>query len=114
MNFEKSSEENGKPDFKFEVMTPLGFVVRTSLTYWQTLLGKHPDLQGYEVMLVPTLQTPDCIYRSKTDERVFLFYKTVKVKRWLVIVVKRLNGDGFVVTSYQTSAIKKGLLEWSK
>lgn len=114
MNFQQPSGDGQESDLKFEVMTPLGFAVRTSQEYWQILLGKHPDLRRYEAMLLPTLQSPDCIYRSKTDEQVFLFYKTIKTKRWLVIVAKRLNGDGFIVTSYQTGAIKKGTLEWSK
>jgi len=30
---------------KFEVVTPLGFTVRTSEGYWQRLMGKHPDLE---------------------------------------------------------------------
>jgi len=29
---------------KFEIVTPLGFTVRTSEGYWQRLMGKHPDL----------------------------------------------------------------------
>jgi hypothetical protein len=108
-----SFSDSSKPDSKFEVMTPVGFVVRTSQKYWQKLLVKHPDLQQYEEILPSILKAPDCIYRSKSDDHIFLLYKTIKLKRWLVIVVKRLNGDGFIVTCYQTSAIKKGILEWS-
>ncbi len=114
MTYQPPSEDDNERELKFEVMTRLGFVVRTSPDYWQVLLGKHPDLRQYEAMLVPTLQSPDYIYGSKTDRKVFLFYKMIKVQRWLVIVVKRLNGDGFIVTSYQTGAIKKGRLEWPK
>ena len=29
---------------KFEVKTPLGFVLRATEEYWQKLLVKHPDL----------------------------------------------------------------------
>jgi len=33
---------------KFEIQTPLGFTVRTSASYWQRLMIKHPDLEGLE------------------------------------------------------------------
>ncbi|GAB4208441.1 MAG: hypothetical protein Fur006_67320 [Coleofasciculaceae cyanobacterium] len=28
----------------FEILTPLGFTVRTSEAYWQKLIVKHPDI----------------------------------------------------------------------
>jgi len=50
---------------KFEVQTPLGFVVRTTEEYWQKLLVKHPDLADLEELVEAALQLPDEIRESK-------------------------------------------------
>lgn len=52
---------------KFEVVTPLGFTVRTSEGYWQRLMGKHPDLEELEELVTLTLASPDEIRRSSHD-----------------------------------------------
>ena len=33
---------------KFEILTPLGFSVRTTEEYWQKLITKHPDIADLE------------------------------------------------------------------
>ena len=59
---------------KFEVKTPLGFVVRATEEYWQKLLVKHPDLADLEELVEAALQFPDEIRESKRNSSVFLFY----------------------------------------
>jgi hypothetical protein len=36
---------------KFEVVIPLNFTVRTTETYWQKLITKHPDIEELLEML---------------------------------------------------------------
>lgn len=98
----------------FEVLTPLGFTVRTSETYWQKLIGKHPDIEDLLELIQQALTSPDEIRRSSRDPKVLLFYLTLKEKRWIVAVARRLNGDGFLITAYQTDAIKEGETIWLK
>ena len=38
----------------------------------------------------------------------------LKERRWVVAVARRLNGDGFLITAYQTDAIKEGETLWHK
>jgi hypothetical protein len=99
---------------KFEVVTPLGFTVRTSEGYWQRLMGKHPDLEELEELVTLTLASPDEIRRSSRDAGVLLFYRQRQEKRWVVAVARRLNGDGFLITAYQTDGIKEGEMLWLK
>jgi len=99
---------------KFEIFTPLGFCVRTSEEYWQKLLIKHPDIADLEAEVIQTLTNPDEIRQSSRDPNIVLFYLTLKAKRWVVAVARRLNGDGFLITAYQTDAIKEGDLIWHK
>ena len=99
---------------KFEILTPLGFTVRTSESYWQRLIVKHPDMEGLENLVQQALTSPDEIRRSSRDQGVLLFYLARKEKRWVVAVTRRLNGDGFLITAYQTDAIKEGESIWHR
>lgn len=101
-------------DTKFTVFTPLRFTVRTTKGYWQTLLIKHPDIARYETEIEQTLNQPDAIYQSQRDINVLLFYRTLKARRWLVAVARRLDEDGYLITAYQTDAIKTGEKLWPK
>lgn len=99
---------------KFEILTPLNFRVRTSEEYWQKLIVKHPDLVGLESEIRKALSVPDEIRQSSRDSNVLLFYRTLKEKRWAVAVARRLNSEGFLITAYQTDAVKEGRKLWPK
>lgn len=99
---------------KFDVKTPLGFTVRTTDEYWQKLLVKHPDLADLEELVETALQLPDEIRESNRDSDVFLFYLQRRERRWVVAVARKLNGDGFLITAYQTDAIKEGRQLWHR
>nr|WP_317108797.1 hypothetical protein [Chroococcidiopsis sp. SAG 2025] len=43
-----------------------------------------------------------------------MFYRVRREERWVVAVARRLNGDGFLITAYQTNAIKEGETVWLK
>ena len=99
---------------KFEILTPLNFTVRTSEEYWQKLIIKHPDIVDLEAEVRQALNSPDEIRRSSRDPDLLLFYLVLKEKRCVVAVARRLNGDGFLITAYQTDAIKEGEALWHK
>jgi hypothetical protein len=99
---------------KFEILTPLNFTVRTSEEYWQKLIIKHPDIADLEAEVRQALNSPDEIRRSSRNPNLLLFYLTLKDKRWVVAVARRLDGDGFLITAYQTDAIKEGETLWHK
>jgi hypothetical protein len=99
---------------KFDILTPLGFTVRTSEAYWQRLVIKHPDLEEVEELVQLALSAPDEVRRSSRDAEVLLFYRVRREERWVVAVARRLNEDGFLITAYQTDAIKEGEAVWLK
>ncbi len=98
----------------FEILTPLHFTVRTSATYWQKLIVKHPDIAELCDLVQETLRDPDEIRRSSHDPNVLLFYRSHRENRWVVAVARKLNGDGFLITAYQTDAIKEGESIWHR
>lgn len=100
-------------EWLFQVRTPLDFTVRVSKNYWQIITTmKHPVRAGREGDIQIVLQQPDTIRQSRSDPTVYLFYKAERAGRWICAVAKRLNGDGFLITTYVTDAIKEGTQIW--
>ena len=54
----------------FSVETPLGFRVRTTVSYWTIITTiKHPVMVGREADVEATLRAPDEVRLSQTDEK---------------------------------------------
>lgn len=99
----------------FIVETPLGFSVRTTVGYWEIIINiKHPVMRGREADVQETLRNPNEVRISKGDPQVYLFYRSDGMKRWVCAVAKRLNGEGFLITVFRTSAIKEGHRIWPR
>ncbi|MFO7556096.1 MAG: hypothetical protein R6W88_12910 [Desulfobacterales bacterium] len=100
-------------DLAFEVITPLGFSVRVARAYWELIVSiKHPVMSGHESEVKETLANPNEIRVSRSDPAVYLFYKLQRTGRWICAVVKRLDGNGFLITTYPTESIKEGEQIW--
>jgi len=99
----------------FEVMTPLDFTVRVTVIYWDLIVTiKHPVMAGLESDVKETLENPERIRVSRSDPKVFLFYKMQRPGRCICAVAKRLDDDGFLVIAYPTDAIREGEYIWPK
>ena len=99
----------------FEVITPLAFTVRVTLSYWELIVTiKHPVMANRDKEVKETLENPDEIRVSHSDSKVFLFYKAQRPDGWICAVTKRLDGEGFLITTYPTDAIKEGERIWPK
>ena len=100
--------------YLFNVPTPMGFRVRTTPSHWQRILKKHGDMLGREGDVSEALMNPDEVRRSSWDPEVCLFYKLQYGSRYICALGKPLNGDGKLVTAYQSDSIKVGDLLWRK
>ena len=102
-------------DILFEVLTPIGFRVRTTVSRWQIIVGmKHPVMRSRENDVREALRDPDEVRRSRSDPSVLLFYRLEHLGRWTCAVAKQAGSAGFLVTAYPTYAIKAGDRVWSK
>ena len=109
------TDTSNSEELLFEAMTPLDFTVRVPTAYWDFIITiKHPVMAGCENDVKKTLENPEQIRVSRSDPKVYLFYKIQRQGRWICVVTKRLNGDGFLVTSYPTDSIKEGEHIWPK
>jgi hypothetical protein len=109
------SDNANERDLLFEVMTPLNFRVRVSRSYWKLIITvKHPMMAGRESDVKEILEKPNEIRLSRSDPSVYLFYSSERKGRWVCVVTRRLNGEGFLITTYLTDAIKEGVRVWPK
>jgi hypothetical protein len=109
------TDDSALNELFFEVATPLGFRVRVTRAYWELITTiKHPAMARRELDVQAALTDPDEIRLSRNDPNVYLFYKSESMKRWVCAITKRLNGDGFLITTYPTDAIKEGEHIWPK
>ncbi len=78
----------------------------------------HPEMEGMQSSISETLENPEKIVRSRSDEQAHLYYRaypdTTVGEKFLCVVVKALEGDAFVLTAYLTDRIKRGEILWSK
>lgn len=96
------------PDLLFTVPTPLGFSIRTTTQYWALIQRKHPEVVGMETEVQNRLRHPEQVRRSRQDRDVYLFYTHMPPAYSLVVVVKRLDGEGFIATSSLSDKVKEG------
>lgn len=103
-------------DILFEVSDILGRKIRTTKTYWKNIREvKHTELKFGIPEVKKTLKNPDEVRKSVTDATILLYTKRIKKYDILIVAVKILNGEGFLVTAYQTKEYKKkGEPVWSK
>ena len=77
---------------------------------WSHITIKHPFMFAYEEEIKETLKNPDKIIDYGLDESVRYYYKYYKHKKgknkYLMTLVKYLNGSGFIISSYFEDKIK--------
>lgn len=70
---------------------------------------KHPSMHNQIENIQNALKNSTTIRHSEEDEKVKYFYKDFKNKdpreRYLFVLVKYLNGKGFIITSFFTNKI---------
>lgn len=99
----------------FEVFDVFGKKIRTSQSYWKKITEeKHQDLKLGLDEVKRTITEPQEVFRSVKDDSIMINYRCFKDET-LVVVTKHMNGDGFLVTAYQTTKSKrKGEKLWPK
>ena len=75
---------------------------------WKLIVIEHSALANKIEDIKDALSNPLFIGKSKYDEMVRYYYKYHKnLSRHLMVSVKYLNGEGFVITAFYTSKLEK-------
>ena len=97
-------------NYVFEVVDKSGRRIRLTEKQWSHTLRKHPSLSDYIEEIKETLREPLAITESNSDKDARLYYKYYKhlpsPHKYLLVIVKYLNGDGFIISTYFEKSIK--------
>jgi len=93
----------------FEIKDKTGKKIRLTKKQWSHIRKKHPEIEKYE-LIKETIVNPLKITDYDLDESVKYFYRYYKHRisheKYLQVIVKYLNGDGFVLTAQFKPYIK--------
>jgi hypothetical protein len=99
----------------FTVRSPLGYRVVLTRNRWREIVRfKHPALAERESEVRETIRNPEVIRASNKDAEVHLHYRGAESGYICVVVGGTEASEGFVITAYLTSEIKKGQALWTR
>ena len=94
----------------FEIVDKSGRTIRLPQKQWKHILQDHPEIGQYIEELKVTLQHPLKITDYSFDEQVRYYYNYIKQRenpaKYLLVIVKYLNGTGYIITAYFERKIK--------
>ena len=86
----------------YEVTCILGKKIRTTKRYFEFIVQfKHPELKDRLDEVLKTITDADDVRRNQEHPEIYLYYRKIN-KHWICAVVRHLNNDGFLITSYIT------------
>lgn len=99
-----------KKDWLFEIEDYSKKKVHLSLERWKHINEDHPEIAQYLEEIQETLKNPLGVSSLSDDEKINYYYKYFKNRpspaKYLLVIVKYLNGEGFIVTAYFVRTIR--------
>ena len=92
----------------FEIVDKFGRKIRLTKTQWKHIRKKHPEVEN-PLQIEESIKNPDKIIEYDPEEKMVHYYKYFKDSKspgHLLVVVKYLNGEGFILTAYFMRNIK--------
>lgn len=98
-------------------VSKMGNVVSLSDDRWRHVLD-HPEMKGQLDRIKKTVVDPYEIRESTHDPSVLMFYRlyenTPVTEKYLLVIVRIMNEEGFIVTAFYTDRLKKGDVVWKR
>jgi hypothetical protein len=90
----------------FDVKDKTGRTIHITKEQWSHI-QKHPEMSNSVEQIKETLMHPITITSFEYDSQVGFYYRFYKERKdYLLVLVKYLNGNGFVITAFYTDKIK--------
>jgi len=103
--------------FVFEIVAYDGKIIRLTEVQWLHVVFFHPEIEGEQKRMREVLENPEVVVRGATEDTkiYYKFYPSTPVaSKYLAVVVKVLDREGFIVTSYFTERVRRGEVLWRK
>jgi hypothetical protein len=89
--------------------------IRLTEEHWKHILD-HPEMEGQAGRIQETLLNPDIVIATFQDERVHAYHRfydqTPVTRKYMIVCVKLLEEDAFIVTAFYSNRLKKGKIVW--
>jgi hypothetical protein len=82
-----------------------GVSIRLTNERWFHITEGHPEMAGFYFEVLETVEEPEAIYAGESEE--YIAIRNIKDKKYIVVIYKELNDDGFVITAFFTKRIKQ-------
>ena len=86
------------------VTSPGGVAIRLTDERWSHITEEHSELAGMRFEILETVAQPDHIYQAGGGE--LLAVREIDTGKFLVVVYREINEDGFIITAFLTRRIK--------
>ena len=92
----------------FETTDKTGRNIHLSKERWTHIIINHPDMADKIEEVRLTVEKPTLILPHKYEDNMRNYYRYQKETRdYLLVVVKYLNGEGYIATAFFTSKLMK-------
>jgi len=78
--------------------------IRLTDERWRHIVENHEDIAGYYDAVLQTVEDADYIIKGYGEALIAL--QKIKRNKFLAVVYKEFDDDGFIITAYFTSKLK--------
>ena len=87
-----------------EIRSKGGSLIRLTEERWGHIIDEHGELSGLRAELLRTVSDPEKILAG--NEGALLALRAVEPGKWLVVVYREIEEDGFIITAFLTRKIR--------
>lgn len=92
----------------FEIKDKNGRTIALRKKEWKHIVWYHPDVAKNIDWIKGAIADPVQMREDVENEKVYLYQKWYKEQgEYLIVIVKHLNGGGFIITSYWSKNLKR-------
>lgn len=94
----------------FTTVSKLGKIIRLTARQESHILSEHTEMESQQDKIKETIENPDYIFYSPKDKNFHYVkkYKSTPVsEKSALAIVKHLDGEGFIITCFFISAVRK-------
>jgi len=100
---------------EFYVTSKNAVSIRLTDKRWAHITEEHSELAGYRLDVLETIVSPDRVVEGRGGE--LLAIKEIEPSKFLVVVYRELDGDGFIITGFLTKrrqSLERRRIVWPK
>src|SRR5438270_5424488 len=80
-----------------------GTTIRLTDERWAHIAAEHAELADLQADILATLSQPERVVAGAEGE--LLAYRQIEASKWLIVVYREQQDDGFVITAFMTRRI---------